>query len=163
MPAVYPTLPTAAGTTFSISTTPPASHDAVGFEGITNTNWETVGMVINAGGLPRAVRSYSDVSLLDGSVLVIPGNEAMEALEVEAVFQGSDTGQQRVATASDGKTIVWARWVLPSGFKVYAAGYITGYGPTVTTSETHVGCNFTFRPIFDVNKVGAVRVNPVSP
>ena len=76
MPATYPQLATAAGTTISISTTAPAEHNETGFEGI--TTWVEIGQIVNSGGFPKAVRDFNDVNLLSGVVLVIPLNETME-------------------------------------------------------------------------------------
>lgn len=157
MPAEYPTLPTAAGTTVSISVTAPASHDVAGFDAIPDLSWKEIGLVVNTGGFPVQVRDFSDVNLLNGSVLIIPGNEKMDQINIEAVFQRLDEGQLLAEQASDGKTVIWLRWVLPDGFTVYAAGYITGYGPTASQSTDYVACKFTFVPIFDVNRVGVVR------
>lgn len=158
MAAEYPTLATAAGTTFSITTTAPANHDQAGFTGIASGSWTEVGAIVNTGGFPKTMRQFTDVDLLSGVSLVIPTTEQMDTLTIEAVYQGSDAGQQAVAAASDGKTIVWGRWVTPGGLSVYAAGYITGYGPSANTSQDYVGTTFMFKPIFDVNKVGPVRV-----
>ena len=156
MPAEYPQLATAAGTTISISTTAPATHDAAGFEGI--TGWIEIGAIVNSGGFPRSVREFNDVNLLDGSTLVIPLNETMENIEVEAVYQENDAGQTALEGVADGLTIAWFRWMTPAGTAIYAAGYVTGYGPSAETSEDYVGVTFTIKPIFDVNKVGPVRV-----
>lgn len=158
MPAIYPTLATAAGTTISITDTPPSDHNAAGFSGIAAADWDVIGAVVNSGGFPKAVRQFNDVDLLDGTTLVIPLTERMEDLSVDAVYQGSNSGQQAVAAASDGNTIRWFRWVTPSGLSVYCAGYVTGYGPSANTSQDYVGAMFTIKPIFDVNKVGPVRV-----
>lgn len=154
MPAEYGSLANAAGTTISISTTAPATHDTAGFEAV--TGWQTIGAVVNSGGFPRAVREFNDVDLLDGTSLVIAQNERMEPVEVEAVYQPDDTGQLAVASAADGQTVRWFRWALPNGTNVYAAGYVTGYGPTAETSADYVAARFTIKPIFDVNKVGVV-------
>lgn len=156
MPASYPSLATAAGTTISISTTAPATHDKSGFDAITNTNWKTIGAVVNSGGFPRAVREFDDVRLLDGSSLVITRGETMDTLEVEAVYQPGDTGQQAVAAAANGKTLAWFRWQLPTGTKVYCAAYVTGYAPSAATSDDYVGVTFTIKPIFDATGAGVV-------
>lgn len=156
MPATYPTLATAAGTTIAISTTAPAAHTVAGFDGIAAGSWRVIGAVVNSGGFPKAVREFDDIRLLDGSALVIAKGETMEAMEVEAVYQPGDTGQQAVAAASNGKTIVWFKWQLPSGAKVYCAGYVTGYGPSAETSDDYVGVSFTIKPIFDAAGAGVV-------
>lgn len=156
MPAEYPTLANAAGTTISISETAPATHDTAGFDAVTESAWLKIGAVVNSGGFPRAVREFDDVDLLDGGTMVIVQSERMEAVEVEAVYQGSDAGQDAIATASDGQTIRWFRWALPNGTKVYCAGYVTGYGPTAETSADYVSARFTIKPIFDANGVGVV-------
>lgn len=160
MPAVYPELATAAGTTVSISNTAPSNHNEAGFVGIAAGSWIPIGAIVNTGGFPRPVRGFDDVNLLDGSVLVIPQSETMADIEVEAVYQGSDAGQLAVAAASDGKTIRWFRWQTPSGLRVFAAGYVTGYAPSANTSTDYVATSFTIKPIFDVNKVGPIRVSP---
>ena len=157
MPVEYPTLATAAGTEIHISTTAPASHDVAGFDGVLEASWLRVGAVVNSGGFPKSTRDFETVNLLDGTSLVIPQNEQMEALEIETVYQPSDAGQNAVEAASNGTTIRWMRWTLPNGHKTYAAGYITGYGPSAESSEDYVASTFTFQPIFDVNKVGVVR------
>lgn len=157
MPVEYPTLATAAGTALHITTTAPATHNAAGFTGIAEAQWRRVGLVVNTGGFPKQVREYNNVNLLDGSVLVVPQNESMEALEVEAVFSPTDVGQTAVEAASNGNTVVWFRWTLPSGYRVYCAGYVTGYGPSAETSEDYVANTFTIQPLFDVNKNGVVR------
>lgn len=154
MPAEYPMLANAAGTTISISATAPATHDTAGFEAV--TGWLPIGAVVNSGGFPRAVREFDDVDLLDGTSLVIAQNERMEAIEVEAVYQGEDAGQLAIAEAADGRTVRWFRWALPSGTNIYCAGYVTGYGPTAETSADYVSAGFTIKPIFDVNKIGVV-------
>lgn len=154
MPAVYPELASAAGTTLSISTTAPATHDAAGFAAI--AAWETVGYVVNPGGLPRGVREYEDVDLLDGRSLVIIGSERMETIEVECVYQPGDDGQAAVEAAADGKTVVWFRWRLPMGRDVYAAAYVTGYAPNVEDAGGYVSATFTIKPIYDAEGVGAV-------
>ena len=153
---MYPSLATAAGTTISISTTAPAAHTVAGFDGIAAGSWRVIGAVVNSGGFPRAMREFDDIRLLDGSALVIAKSETMDAMEVEAVYQPGDTGQQAVAAASNGKTIAWFKWQLPSGAKVYCAGYVTGYGPTAETSADYVSARFTIKPIFDANGVGVV-------
>lgn len=156
MAASYPQLATAAGTTISISTTAPTEHDETGFEGI--TSWVEIGQVVNSGGFPKAVRDFNDVNLLSGVVLVIPLNETMENIEVEAVYQETDAGQEDIEGVADGKTVAWFKWETPAGTKVYCAGYVTGYGPSAETSEDYIANTFTIKPIFDVNKVGPVRV-----
>lgn len=155
MPANYPTLASAAGTTISISLTAPANHDVAGFDGI--TGWKEIGAVVNSGGFPRQVRSYDDIDLLDGTSLVLPQNERMEPLNVEAVYQGTNPGQVDVASVSGGMTVAWFRWQTPAGRRVYCAGYVTGYGENANTSQDYVAAMFTIRPIFDANKVGVVR------
>lgn len=157
MPVEYPTLATAAGTEIHISTTAPATHNAAGFDAIAANSWRRIGLVVNSGGFPKQVREYNNVNLLNGTVLVVPQNETMEALEIETVFQSTDAGQLAVEGVSGGNTVCWLRWTLPNGYKVYAAGYITGYGPSAETSEDYVANTFTFQPIFDVNKAGVVR------
>lgn len=155
MPASYPSLATAAGTTISISTTAPATHTEAGFEAV--TGWIEIGAVVNGGGFPRAMREFDEVRLLDGSSLVITRGETMDTIEVEAVYQDADAGQIAVEAASDGKTIRWFRWQTPSGLSVYCAAYVTGYAPTAATSDDYVGVTFTIKPIFDVEGVGVVR------
>lgn len=160
--AEYPQLATAAGTTISISTTGPATHDAAGFAAI--ATWVEIGAVVNSGGFPKSVREYNDVNLLDGTTLVIPLNESMDDIEVEAVYQENDAGQTAVESVANGLTIAWFKWETPAGTQVYCAGYVTGYGPSAETSEDYVASTFTIKPIFDVNKVGPVRVKvPVGP
>ena len=156
MPATYPTLATAAGTTIAISTTAPATHTVAGFDGIAAGSWRVIGAVVNSGGFPKAVREFDDVRLLDGSGLVITRGETMDTLEVEAVYQPGDTGQQAVATAANGKTVVWFRWVTPAGTKIYCAGYVTGYGPSAETADDYVGVQFTIKPLFDTAGKGVV-------
>lgn len=154
--AVYPELASAAGTTLSISTTGPTTHDVAGFEAITETAWETVGYIVNPGGFPRGNREYEDVDLLDGRSLVIIGPERMETLEVECVYQPGDEGQQAVRAAADGKTVVWFRWSLPMGQDIYAAAYVSGYAPNVDGAGGYVSATFTIKPIYDAEGVGAV-------
>lgn len=154
MPAVYPELASAAGTTLSITTTPPASHDATGFSGV--SDWENVGFVVNPGGLPRGMREYEDVDLLSGRTLVVVGAERMETIEVECVYQPEDLGQATVEESSDGKTIVWLRWRLPMGRDVFCAAYLTGYAPNIDSPTGYVGAMFTVKPIYDVEGIGAV-------
>lgn len=156
MPATYPQLAIAAGTTISISLVAPSEHDEAGFEAI--TAWAEIGMVVNSGGFPKAMRDFNDVNLLSGVVLVIPLNETMKNIEVEAVYQETDAGQEAIESVTDGKTVAWFKWETPAGTKVYCAGYVTGYGPSAETSEGYVANTFTIKPIFDVNKVGPVRV-----
>lgn len=156
MAAVYPQLATASGTTISISATAPGSHDKAGFEAV--LTWEEIGLIVNSGGFPKASRNFSDVDLLDGSSLVIPLNESMETINVEAVYQETDAGQIAVEAAADGQKIRWFKWQTPAGTKVYCAGYVTNYGPSANTSQDYVGASFTIKPIFDVNKIGPVRV-----
>lgn len=154
MAAVYPELASAAGTTLSITTTAPATHDAAGFAAA--TGWLDVGYIVNPGGLPRGMREYEDVDLLDGTSLVIIGSERMETIEVEAVYQPTDTGQAAVEAAADGKTVVWFRWSLPMGRDVYAAAYVTGYAPNVESATGYVSSVFSIKPIYDAEGVGAV-------
>lgn len=156
MPAVYNSLATAAGTTLSIATTAPANHDAVGFDGITPANWTVIGAVVNTGGFPRASREFEDVSLLDGTSMVIAQAQTMESIEVECVYQPANTGQVAVAAAADGKTMRWFRWVLPNGTKIYCAGYVTGYSPNAATSDDYVSVTFTIKPVFDATGKGPV-------
>ena len=156
MPAVYPSLASAAGTKLSISTTAPATHDEAGFEAIAESSWEDIGYVVNAGGLPRGVREYEDVDLLDGRSMVIVGPERMEGIEIECVYQPGDEGQQTVRAAADGKTVVWLRWSLPMGQDIYAAAYLSGYAPSIEGAGSYVGVIFTARPIYDAEGVGAV-------
>lgn len=158
MPASYPSLPTAAGTTISISTTAPATHDAAGFTAVAAASWKEIGMVVNGGGFPKTKRDFTEVNLLNGTSIVIPTNQTMEDIEVEAVYQENDAGQAAVEGVSDGKTICWFRWATPAGTKVYAAGYVTNFGPSAETAEDYVATTFTIKPIFDTNKVGPVRV-----
>lgn len=156
MAAEYPQLATAAGTTISISLTAPSDHNEAGFDGI--ATWEEIGLVVNSGGFPKAVREFNDVKLLSGATLVIPLSETMEDIEVEAVYQESDAGQTDVESVADGLTVAWFKWETPAGTKVYCAGYVTGYGPSAETSDDYVANMFTIKPLFDVNKVGPVRV-----
>lgn len=147
---------TAAGTTIAISTTAPATHNVAGFDAITTANWRVIGAVVNTGGFPKAMREFDDVRLLDGSSLVIARGETMDTLEVEAVYQPGDTGQQAVAAAANGKTLAWFKWTTPAGAKVYCAGYVTGYGPSAETADDYVGVQFTIKPIFDATGAGVV-------
>ena len=156
MPAVYPSLASAAGTKLSISTTAPATHTVAGFDGIAAGSWKDVGFITSPGGFPRGVREYEDVDLLDGSSLVIIQPERMESIEVEAVYQPEDAGQAAVQAASNGKTIVWFRWTTPAGRKVYCAGYVTGYAPNVEDVTGYVSATFTIKPIYDATGSGAV-------
>lgn len=156
MPATYPSLSTAAGTTIAISTTPPATHDKVGFDAIVAGSWKVIGAVVNSGGFPKAMREFDDVRLLDGSSLVIARGETMDNIEIEAVYQPGDTGQAAVATVADGKTIAWFKWQTPRGDKVYCAGYVTGYGPSAETADDYVGVQFTIKPLFDTAGKGVV-------
>lgn len=152
----YPSLATAAGTTISISVIGPTTHDEAGFEAV--ADWVEIGAVVSSGGFPRAVREFNDVNLLDGTSLVIPLTETMDNLEIEAVYQENDAGQTALEGVADGQTIAWFRWLTPAGTAIYCAGYVTGYGPSAETADDYVGVTFTIKPIFDVNKVGVVRV-----
>lgn len=156
MAATYPALATAAGTTVSISTVAPANHNTAGFDGITPTNWKEIGQIVNTGGFPKQVRDFDEVELLDGTTLVIPKNEKMEPINVEAVHQGADAGQMAVKGVSNGTTVAWFRWQTPSGTKIYCAAYVTGYAPTAGTSSDYVKVEFTIKPIFDSAKAGVV-------
>ena len=89
-------------------------------------------------------------------VMVQP--ERMESLEITTVYQPDDAGQMAVAAAADGKTLRWFKWELPSGAAVYAAGYVTGYGPTADSSNDYVASTFTIKPVYDANGVGPVIV-----
>ena len=156
MPAVYPEIASATGTKLSISTTAPTAHTVAGFDGIAAGSWRDVGFIVNTGGFPRGSREYDSVDLLDGSSLVMIQPERMESIEVECVYQPTDTGQQAVQTASNGKTIVWFRWTLPSGRKIYCAAYVTGYAPNAATSSDYVSATFTIKPIYDATGVGVI-------
>lgn len=155
MPATYPTIANASGTTVGVTTSVPGSHDASGFGALSYT---TIGQVVTPGSLPKEFREYTDVDLLDGTTLPVIGPKRMEDLNIETVFQGDDAGQAIIEANADGETELFFEFALPSGDKVYCAGYATNYGPTVDSPTGYVASNFTVKPIFDSAGNGVVRV-----
>lgn len=157
----YPTIPPAAGTLIHVSTEIPATHDATGFGAIVEADWDEIGFVMSSGGLPRAVRSFSDVDFLDGSAFPVVGPARMAELQIQVALAESIAGHLTVEANSDGSTKLSFRWSLVGGIKVYAVCFATGYAPTIGDFNTQpVMADFTIKPLFDDNRVGPVLVRP---
>lgn len=168
MPAAYPNLARAAGTTIAISKLAPATHDKAGFDALVDattpgdatTGFVEIGLVTNMGSIPKPVRGYKDVTTFNGITYKVPGSENMENSELSAVLDITGKGQEAVESVSDGTTICWYRWTMPNGRKKYIAAYTTGVGDNLTGPDDEITTSWTIVPLFDVNGVGTVTSDP---
>ncbi len=155
----FPTLASASGTRLHVTTTEPATNDQTGWEAIVSGAWSEVGR-LTSGSAPRPVRQFNERRQLDGGTFIITGAEQMADIEYNCVFQPDDAGQTIVDGNSDGQSILYWRLTFPNGYKVYFAGYATGYSPTFDDVESEVSANFVVKALFDDQRVGVVRVAP---
>lgn len=152
MPAAYSNVANAAGLRFGVTTSVPDSHDTSGFDALTYT---AIGGVLSTS-LPRRTRSSSRDEYLDGTSGVVLGTEQMSDLENEVGWDTGDAGQTIIRNNDDGSTRLFWEWILPSTDTIWCAGYVSGFGATVSDSNSSVRGAFTISPQFDTSNVGEV-------
>lgn len=152
MPASYSNVASASGTTLGVSTSVPNTHDVSGFEAVV---FSTIGQVEQAG-LPGQNRNTQVKQYLDGTSATVIGAAVMEAITVTVTFSSADAGQTVVRNNANGTTRLFWEWTMPSGDKVWCAGYATGFRQVADDVEDTVKATWQIVPQFDTNGVGEV-------
>lgn len=152
MPASYPSVASASGTTLAVTASVPDTHDASGFAALSYT---TIGKVLSSN-LPRRTRTSNVKKYLDGTTGRVFGAQEMPEVPVQVTWNSNDAGVTIVRNNDDGATRLFFKWTLPSGDKVYCAGYVTSFGINIDDVEDDVKGEWTIIPEFDATGTGEI-------
>jgi hypothetical protein len=144
---------TAAGSTFAITATAPATFDEAGYEAGTFT---VVGGIEKIGGI-GAVFNKVEFQPLNGPKDKHKGSRDNGSLSPSMALDDEDAGQVLMRTASDDATskIYYFKVTLPTGAKRYFGGRVFGMPENVDGADTIVMANPTVEIITDIVRVAA--------